>query len=45
MGIRWLVQENRRVGKLVPSLVIYMKERVVLNKGLLMGRKISRTTE
>ena len=28
LGIRWLVQEQRRVGKLASSLVIYMKKKV-----------------
>ena len=45
MGIRWLVQEHRREGKLASSLVIYMKEGRDLNKGLHMARRVYRTTE
>jgi len=45
LGIRWLTQEHRRVGKLAPSPVTYMKERIGLNQGLCMGRKLFRTTE
>jgi len=44
LGIRWLTQEHRRVGKLASSLVIYMKESIDLNQGLRMGRKLFRTT-
>ena len=45
MGIRWLIQENRREGKQASSLVIYLKERIDLNIGLRMGRKFFRITE
>jgi len=45
LGIRWLIQEHRRAGKLASSLVIYMKEKINLNHGLRMGRRIFRTTE
>ena len=45
LGIRWLVQEHKRGGKLASSLVIYLKDSVVVNRGLRMGRKIFRTTE
>ena len=38
LGIRWLVGENRRTGKLASSLVIYMKNKIDLNERLRMGR-------
>jgi len=44
-GIRWLVGEHRRVGKLASSLVMYVKEKVDLSHGLRMGRKLFRTAE
>lgn len=45
LGIRWLLQEPRRVGKAASSLVlvVYMKEAIKTNKGVRMGRKILRT--
>ena len=45
LGLWWLVREYRRTGKSASSLVIYMKNKVDLNKGLRMGRRIFRTTE
>ena len=44
IGIRWLLQEHRRVGKLASSLVVYLDRSVIVNKGLRMGRRIFRTT-
>ena len=44
IGIRWLLQDHRRVGKLASSLVVYLDESVIVNKGLRMGRRIFRTT-
>ena len=44
IGIHWLLQDHRRVGKLASSLVIYLNESVIVSKGLRMGRKIFRTT-
>ena len=45
LGIRWLVGEDRRTGKTASSMVIYMKNKIDLNKGLRMGRRFFRTTE
>ena len=45
LGIRWLLQEHRRARKLASSLVIYLKESVVIKQGLRMGRRIFRTTQ
>ncbi|KAF8458711.1 hypothetical protein BGX38DRAFT_1265022 [Terfezia claveryi] len=44
LGIRWLMQEHRRAGKMASSLVIYMKERINIDQGLRMGRRFFRTT-
>lgn len=44
LGIRWLVKGDRRAGKLAPSLVIYLKDKANINRGVHMGRKIFRTT-
>ncbi|KAF8448215.1 hypothetical protein BGX38DRAFT_1270422 [Terfezia claveryi] len=44
LGIRWLTQEHRRAGKMASSLVIYMKDRINLDQGLRMGRRLFRTT-
>ena len=44
VGIRWLLQEHRRVGKLASSLVIYVNQSVTVERGLCMGRRIYRTT-
>ena len=44
LGIRWLVKEDRRAGKLAHSLVIYLKDKVNINQGVRMRRKIFRTT-
>ncbi|RPB27267.1 hypothetical protein L211DRAFT_897332 [Terfezia boudieri ATCC MYA-4762] len=43
-GIRWLLKEDRRIGKLASSLVIYMTETIDLTHGLRMGRRLFRTT-
>ena len=45
LGIRWLLREDRRLGKLASSLVIYLNNKVNINWGVHMGRKIFRTTE
>jgi len=45
LGMRWLIREDRMVGKLAPSLVIYFKERINLHQGLRMGRNVFHTTE
>jgi len=34
-----------RIGKLASSLVIYLGEKVNINQGIRIGRKILRTTE
>lgn len=34
LGIRWLLKEHRRAGKLASSLVIYLKDSVDINRGL-----------
>ena len=44
-GIRWLTQEYRGAGKLASSLVVYLKERIDLNHGVRIGRRIFRITE
>ena len=44
LGIRWLLQEGRRVGKAASSLVVYLKEGINTSKGIRMGRKVFRTT-
>lgn len=43
LGIRWLLKEGRRAGKLA-SLVIYLKNEVDINHGARMGRRIFRIT-
>jgi len=43
LGIRWLIQEHRRAGKLASWLVIYLKGGIDLNRGLGMGRRVFRT--
>ncbi|KAF8440671.1 hypothetical protein BGX38DRAFT_1144485 [Terfezia claveryi] len=43
-GIRWFLKEDRRIGKLASSLVIYMTETIDLTHGLRMGRRLFRTT-
>ena len=45
LGIRWLLQEPRRVGKVASSLVIYLRDAIDINFGLRMGRKILRATQ
>ncbi|RPB21247.1 hypothetical protein L211DRAFT_840851 [Terfezia boudieri ATCC MYA-4762] len=45
LGIRWLLQEGRRVGKLASSLVIYLAEGIDTTRGLHMGRRVFRTSE
>ncbi|RPB20007.1 hypothetical protein L211DRAFT_578174 [Terfezia boudieri ATCC MYA-4762] len=45
LGIRWLLQEGRRVGKLASSLVIYLAEGIDTRRGLRMGRRVFRTSE
>ena len=45
LGIRWLLQEPRRTGKVASSLVIYMGETININKGVRMGRGVFRTTQ
>ena len=45
LGIRWLVQEQRRVGKLASSLVIYLKGSVNFQQGIRMGRRLFHTTQ
>ena len=45
LGIRWLLHETRRMGKMASSLVIYLKEGININKGVRMGRRIHRTTQ
>ena len=38
LGMRWLVREDRRTGKLASSPVIYMNK-IDLDNGLRMGRR------
>ncbi|RPB28785.1 hypothetical protein L211DRAFT_237314 [Terfezia boudieri ATCC MYA-4762] len=45
IGIRWLLQEGRRVGKLASSLVIYLAEGIDTTCGFRMGRRVFRTSE
>ncbi|RPB23545.1 hypothetical protein L211DRAFT_838697 [Terfezia boudieri ATCC MYA-4762] len=45
LGIRWLLQEGRRVGKLASSLIIYLAEGIDTRHGLCMGRRIFHTSE
>ena len=45
LGIRWLLNESRRMGKAASSLVIYLKKGININKGVRMGRRIHRTTQ
>ncbi|KAF8453213.1 hypothetical protein BGX38DRAFT_1141655 [Terfezia claveryi] len=45
VGIRWLLQEGRRVGKLASSLVIYLAHSIDSTRGLRMGKRIFRTTD
>ena len=47
LGIRWLVQGDRMAGrgKLVSSLVVYLKDKVNIKRGIRMKRKIFRTTQ
>ncbi|KAF8439666.1 hypothetical protein BGX38DRAFT_1207146 [Terfezia claveryi] len=45
VGIRWLLQEGRRVGKLASSLVIYLANSTDSTRGLRMGKRIFRTTD
>ncbi|KAF8420016.1 hypothetical protein BGX38DRAFT_619968 [Terfezia claveryi] len=44
VGIRWLLQEGRRVGKLASSLVIYLAAEIDTTHGLRMGKRVFRTT-
>ncbi|RPB18189.1 hypothetical protein L211DRAFT_854367 [Terfezia boudieri ATCC MYA-4762] len=44
LGIRWLTTEERGMGKLASSLVVYIKVKINLHQGLRMGRKFCRTT-
>ncbi|KAF8440674.1 hypothetical protein BGX38DRAFT_1205310 [Terfezia claveryi] len=43
-GIRWLLLEGRRVGKVASSLVIYLAGEINLKDGLRMGKRLFRTT-
>jgi len=45
LGIRWLLQEPMRIGKLASLLVIYLGEKVNISQGIRIGRKIFRTRE
>ena len=47
LGIRWLLQKQRRVGnlKVASSLVIYLKDSIDTNQGVRMGRRILLTTQ
>ena len=45
LGVLWLLQENKRVGKMASSLVIYMKGEFDFSQGLRMGKRVFRTTE
>ena len=44
LGIHWLLQEGRRVGKQASSLVIYLEHGIDITRGVRMGRRIFRTT-
>lgn len=44
LGIRWLLQEDRRAGKSASSLVNYLKHGTDISQGVHMGRRIFRTT-
>ena len=37
LGTRWLLPEDRRTGKLASSLVIYLKDKIDINRGIRMG--------
>ena len=44
LGTRWLLSAERRTGKLASSLVIYLKDKIDINRGIRMVRRVFRTT-